>query len=455
MKHNNYLGGEYLANEATMSLASQIARAVRSGQNLSETNSSTLPVALYDQSYQPTYETQWLMQYNDTSSFIEVGEGQYVMVMDLIGLIVKYTDWWTVGTQDIMWLMKQYIANVNIVGFVLNTDSGGGFVAGTGEFAEFIANCPKPIVVFTSGTMCSAAYWIASGANAIIASTNADCIGSIGGVSVLVDDSKALEKDGILKRFIFGSKSTRKHEAERKMKEEGGEEFYRTNITDKFVQKFHDHVTKHRPNISEEALTGVEIYYDADQALQLGMIDQIGQLSDAIAKVFELAKGQSEATPIIVNQNNTIEMSQNFENIAKVLGVEAVASSKPLFGSEKVELSIENAEKLNEALAGNPANELAELKTQFENQKAELDLAKNQKVSLETAFAKIFETAAVPQTDDASADLAALTAKIAEMAKTPGTTHTAEKGHGTNDAGVEVGKQVSQGEAFLDNPILN
>ena len=86
----------------------------------------------------------------------------------------------------------------DIKAVMLNIDSPGGTVAGTPELANAVAslNEHKPVYAFSSGLMASAAYWIASQARAIYATPSAQ-VGSIGVVQAVVDDSAALDKEGI------------------------------------------------------------------------------------------------------------------------------------------------------------------------------------------------------------------------------------------------------------------
>lgn len=80
----------------------------------------------------------------------------------------------------------------------LDIDSPGGTVAGTPELAGAVKalNDRKPVYAFSSGLMCSAAYWIASQAKAIYATPSAR-VGSIGVVQAVIDDSARLHAAGI------------------------------------------------------------------------------------------------------------------------------------------------------------------------------------------------------------------------------------------------------------------
>jgi signal peptide peptidase SppA len=80
----------------------------------------------------------------------------------------------------------------------LDIDSPGGTVQGTPELASAVSalNDRKPVYAFSSGSMCSAAYWIASQARAIYATPSAR-VGSIGVVQAVLDESQALANQGL------------------------------------------------------------------------------------------------------------------------------------------------------------------------------------------------------------------------------------------------------------------
>jgi len=80
----------------------------------------------------------------------------------------------------------------------LDVDSPGGTVNGTPELAALVAAVSKAkyTYAFTDGQMCSAAYWIASQADAIFATPSAR-IGSIGVLMPMLDESKAFEQAGL------------------------------------------------------------------------------------------------------------------------------------------------------------------------------------------------------------------------------------------------------------------
>ena len=102
------------------------------------------------------------------------------------------------SSEDIGDALREAGERPDIKAVFLDIDSPGGTVAGTPELAAAVAslNARKPVYAFSSGLMCSAAYWVASQARAIYATPSAQ-VGSIGVVQAVVDHSAAIEKAGI------------------------------------------------------------------------------------------------------------------------------------------------------------------------------------------------------------------------------------------------------------------
>jgi protease-4 len=86
-------------------------------------------------------------------------------------------------------------------------NSPGGAVIGVPEAAMMVRNLSKAkqTYSFTSGEMCSAAYWIASQTRRVYATASA-IVGSIGVYIALLDETKAMELDGLkLELFKAGA----------------------------------------------------------------------------------------------------------------------------------------------------------------------------------------------------------------------------------------------------------
>jgi signal peptide peptidase SppA len=102
------------------------------------------------------------------------------------------------GAEEIGAALTEANQRDDIKAVFLDIDSPGGTVAGTPELAAAVQslNKQKPVYAFSSGLMCSAAYWIASQARAIYATPSAQ-VGSIGVVQAVIDESAALANEGI------------------------------------------------------------------------------------------------------------------------------------------------------------------------------------------------------------------------------------------------------------------
>jgi len=90
------------------------------------------------------------------------------------------------------------VAREDVEALLLDIDSPGGTVNGTPELAQAVADAAKRKTVysFSAGQMSSAAYWIASQADAIYATPSAR-VGSIGVLLPFIDSTEKLRNQGI------------------------------------------------------------------------------------------------------------------------------------------------------------------------------------------------------------------------------------------------------------------
>jgi signal peptide peptidase SppA len=136
------------------------------------------------------------------SSLLSVEDGIGVVAIE--GPILRKPDLFAriffgaTSSEDIGDAIREASGRDDIKAVFLNIDSPGGTVAGTPELANAVAalDKKKPVYAFSSGLMCSAAYWVASQARAIYATPSAQ-VGSIGVVQAVIDNSAALDKAGI------------------------------------------------------------------------------------------------------------------------------------------------------------------------------------------------------------------------------------------------------------------
>jgi len=177
------------------------------------------------------------------------------------------------------------VADDQIKAIVLDVDSPGGNVVGTEEMAARImaARGAKPIIAQVSGMNASAAYWVTSAADEIVA-TPTSTIGAIGVRTAYDDIAKKLEAEGVTREIIAAGKykgegllgplsdDTRAHLQGRV------EEYY---------GMFVDRVAQGRGVASSAVRDGFGEgrAVSSKTALGMGMIDRIGTMAETLNRL--------------------------------------------------------------------------------------------------------------------------------------------------------------------------
>ena len=164
----------------------------------------------------------------------------------------------------------------------LDIDSPGGTVAGTPELASTVAsiNGRKPVYAFSSGLMCSAAYWIASQARAIYATPSAQ-VGSIGVVQAVIDDSAALDAEGI-KVEVFSVGKYKAMGAPGTPLTDDQRDLIRANLAE-IAQDFHAAVLARGRSIPPEAMEGQT--FSGRQAQRVNLAGMVSDRAEAMRRL--------------------------------------------------------------------------------------------------------------------------------------------------------------------------
>lgn len=111
------------------------------------------------------------------------------------------------STEIVSAQFRQMLADPAVGAIILDVDSPGGSVFGTGELADeiFAARGTKPIVASVNSMAASAAYWIASAADEVVV-TPGGVAGSIGVWMAHDDVSRMLEAEGVTRTVISAGK---------------------------------------------------------------------------------------------------------------------------------------------------------------------------------------------------------------------------------------------------------
>jgi signal peptide peptidase SppA len=189
------------------------------------------------------------------------------------------------------------MADPQIGAIVLDVDSPGGNVFGVTELSQKIydARGTKPIVAVANSLMASAAFWIASAADEIVASPSAE-VGSVGVIAVHVDQAAALEKGGFNATIIKSSKFKGEGNPYETLSEEAHSHIQ--SQVDKIDTLFTADLARNRGIKAAEVRGGFGQGRTmfADEALAAGMIDRIATMDQVLARLSGSDDTQSKQT---------------------------------------------------------------------------------------------------------------------------------------------------------------
>lgn len=234
-------------------------------------------------------EVQYYSQDGRVTSSRDDSPGK-IAVVQMIGPVMKYGDWCSYGATELAAMLAEANNDKTVKGTILYMDGPGGSVSALNPFLDFAAQKKKPVVVLADDA-CSLHYWTAcSVADHIIGeNTISGSFGSVGVVSSFLDVKGYYEKLGYKLHEIYPDESKHKNESFR-LALEGKYDQIKTEQLSPIARKFQNAVKEARPNLKEETgvLTGKTFF--TDKALELGMIDSIGNMSTAIEMVNVLAE---------------------------------------------------------------------------------------------------------------------------------------------------------------------
>jgi signal peptide peptidase SppA len=197
---------------------------------------------------------------------------------------------------DIISAIQTAMADGAIRAIVLAIDSPGGTVFGLESVSQSIRDAiaaGKPVVSYADGMMTSAAYWIGSAAQTIVAE-QASVIGSIGVLMVHYDYSENDKQYGLKRTYLSAGKyKTLGNDAEPLSLE--ARAMYEGQLNH-YYGIFIDAVAKQR---GIDAATVIEKMADGrmfigTQALEAGLVDRIGNQQTAVEAALSLVNDSAD-----------------------------------------------------------------------------------------------------------------------------------------------------------------
>ena len=228
------------------------------------------------------------------------GFGDAVAIVRVEGTIIDSdsTEYSSDATSGVIIDDLKAAANDELVkAIVLRVNSPGGTVTGSAQIYETIKELDKPVIVSMAGTAASGGYYISAPADYIFARPDTTT-GSLGVVLTLFNAVELGEKIGVSVESItsgpnksIGSPWEELTDEQRDILDEYIDESY-----EEFVQIIADGRGMRKEEVYEIADGRI---YSGRQALELNLVDELGDLDDAIAKAADLGG--------IVGEPNIIE----------------------------------------------------------------------------------------------------------------------------------------------------
>ena len=197
----------------------------------------------------------------------------------------------------------------------LYVDSGGGEAYQMMPTARYIRKVASEngikIVAFVDGLSASAAYGLTSVADEIIMAEGSE-VGSVGVLVKLMNDSKALEKLGYERTYVYAGKDKVPFASDGSFKEAFLEEIQESvnNLYDDFTS----FVAEHR-GLSQEAVINTDAKtFTPKQAIQLGLADKEMSVEDFFEYLATTAEQRKEEEESSLFKNKLFGNKANLQN---------------------------------------------------------------------------------------------------------------------------------------------
>lgn len=218
------------------------------------------------------------------------------------------------GSETVVDLIDQAADDSDIKAIVLRIDSPGGGVVASDEIYQALQRLEKPVVVSMGTVAASGGYFIAAPSDYIFA-TPYTITGSIGVISQFITAEELLDEVGVEVVVITSGEVKDFGSFHREMTDE--ERAYWQSLIDEIYQGFVQVVADGRgmdvERVSELANGQV---FTGTQALELGLVDEIGYMDDAIDKAAEL--GEISGEPRVIELAPEVSLLDAFYGLQTI-----------------------------------------------------------------------------------------------------------------------------------------
>ena len=251
-----------------------------------------------------------------------------IAVIDVKGTITSDSDSFGTSVANstaIVKLIRAAVKDDSVKAIIIDLDTPGGEVTASDEIYHELKLCEKPVVAMMNTMAASGGYYVACGADRIVANRST-LTGSIGVIISSVNVSELLEWAKVKPEFYTSGKMKAMLNPATPTTEEE-EKVIRTLVMDVYSD-FAGIVSEAR-NIPLEKITKGELgdgrIFDGKQALENGLVDELGYFSTAEDAAIKLAG--------LTRDDCRIERFKANASLADLLGLFGVKSQPVTFNS--------------------------------------------------------------------------------------------------------------------------
>lgn len=221
---------------------------------------------------------------------LDMGSGEKVGVIEIAGVIAN--------SRDTLEQLKRFREDEDIKAIVIRVDSPGGVVGPSQEIYREVVRTrsSKKVIASMGAVAASGGYYVIAGADGIVANPGT-ITGSIGVIMEYTNFQELFQKIGLSPVVIKSGKFKDAGSPVREMTPE--EERILKDFVDRLHQQFVSAIAEGRQMDIEtvQKLADGRIYTGAD-AKEIGLVDRIGNLEDAIEWAGQLAGIEGDIIPV-------------------------------------------------------------------------------------------------------------------------------------------------------------
>lgn len=223
----------------------------------------------------------WCLDEESEGDDVEVSDG--VAVMSVLGPLEQRGGWWWDGYDTIQGRLEAALAREDVRSVVVRIDSPGGDVAGLFEAVKAMRAAKvaagKPVYAYVDELAASAGYALACVADEIYLPPSG-CVGSIGIITTLVDQTKSNEKWGLNIQVI--ASGARKADGNPDVPLTSGVIAETQRRVNMLAELFASVVSDARPSLGDPLALEAAVFY-GEEAVSRGLADGIMSFADVIS----------------------------------------------------------------------------------------------------------------------------------------------------------------------------